>query len=78
MKKTEDSIQTLPCQRGLVIGIGGKEIKEAYEQHRRLPYTAPLHVVKDEMSERYPDLFPPQSITNKSCRPAPATEGTET
>ncbi|MBE0541771.1 MAG: hypothetical protein IH623_10335 [Verrucomicrobia bacterium] len=39
---------------------GVLEMKEAYEQHRKQPNTTPLHIMKDEMAERYPDLFPPQ------------------
>lgn len=39
---------------------GVVEMKESYDQHRKLPNTAPLHIMKDEMAECYPDLFPPQ------------------
>jgi hypothetical protein len=39
---------------------GVAEMKESYDQHRKLPNTAPLHIVKDEMAECYPDLYPPQ------------------
>ena len=35
-------------------------MKESYDQHRKLPNTAPLHIVKDQIAECYPDLFPPQ------------------
>jgi len=35
-------------------------MKEAYDQHRSQANKAPLHIVTDEMAERYPDLFPPQ------------------
>lgn len=40
---------------------GVLEMKEAYEQHREQRNTTPLHIVRDEMAECYPDLFPPQS-----------------
>jgi Tubulin like len=39
---------------------GVREMKKAYEQHRQQPNTTPLHIVRDEMAECYPDLFPPQ------------------
>jgi len=39
---------------------GVLEMKEAYEQHRGQANTPPLHIVKDDMAECYPDLFPPQ------------------
>ena len=39
---------------------GVREMKEAYDQHRSQANKAPLHIVTDEMAERYPDLFPPQ------------------
>ena len=39
---------------------GMREMKEAYDQHRSQANKAPLHIVTDEMAERYPDLFPPQ------------------
>ena len=38
---------------------GVREMKEAYDQHRSQANKAPLHIVTDEMAERYPDLFPP-------------------
>ncbi|MFN3421790.1 MAG: hypothetical protein ACK40X_08710 [Armatimonadota bacterium] len=37
---------------------GIEEMKEAYEQHRRQGGT-PLHIVRDEMAEQFPDLYPP-------------------
>lgn len=39
---------------------GVVEMKESYEQHRKQANTPPLHLVKDDMAECYPDLFPPQ------------------
>lgn len=39
---------------------GVREMKEAYDQHRSQANKPPLHIVTDEMAERYPDLFPPQ------------------
>ena len=39
---------------------GVVEMKESYEQHRKQANTTPLHIVKDDMAECYPDLFPPQ------------------
>lgn len=39
---------------------GVQEMKDAYEQHRKQANRPPLHIVTDEMAERYPDLFPPQ------------------
>jgi hypothetical protein len=39
---------------------GIQEMKESYEQHRQQPNTPPLHLLKDDMAECYPDLFPPQ------------------
>ncbi len=39
---------------------GVAEMKEAYEQHRKQANTPPLHIMKDDMAECYPDLFPPQ------------------
>ena len=39
---------------------GVREMKEAYDQHRSQANKSPLHIVTDEMAERYPDLFPPQ------------------
>ena len=39
---------------------GVVEMKASYEQHRKQPNTPPLHLVKDDMAECYPDLFPPQ------------------
>ena len=35
------------------------ELKKAYDQHRQSNST-PLHIVKDELAECYPDLFPPR------------------
>lgn len=39
---------------------GVQEMKRAYDQHRKQPNTAPLHIVRDELAESYPDLYPPR------------------
>jgi len=39
---------------------GVAEMKDSYDQHRKQPNTPPLHLLKDDMAECYPDLFPPQ------------------
>ncbi|MEI8195374.1 MAG: tubulin-like doman-containing protein [Phycisphaerae bacterium] len=47
---------------------GVAEMKEAYEQHRQQPNTPPLHIVRDEMAECFPDLYPPQPETLEKAR----------
>lgn len=39
---------------------GISEMKEAYLQHRQQPNSPPLHIVADEMADRFPDLYPPE------------------
>ena len=38
---------------------GIAEMKQAYDNHRKMPQNGPLHIVRDEMAARYPDVFPP-------------------
>jgi hypothetical protein len=47
---------------------GVLEMKESYEQHRKQANTTPLHIVKDDMAECYPDLFPPQPVVLERAR----------
>lgn len=47
---------------------GVAEMKEAYDQHRQQPNTTPLHIMRDEMAECFPDLFPPQPETLERAR----------
>lgn len=51
---------------------GVAEMKESYEQHRKQANTTPLHIVKDDMAECYPDLFPPQPEVLERARIAQA------
>ncbi|MGQ9523773.1 MAG: tubulin-like doman-containing protein [Armatimonadota bacterium] len=36
------------------------EMKKAYEDHRRHASNPPLHIVRDEMAYRFPDILPPK------------------
>jgi len=47
---------------------GVQEMREAYEQHRKLANRPPLHIVTDETAESYPDLFPPQLLLLERAR----------
>lgn len=47
---------------------GVLEMKKAYEQHRSQANTAPLHIMRDELAECYPDLYPPQPEVLKQAR----------
>jgi hypothetical protein len=55
---------------------GITEMKEAYDR-RRQSGALPLHIVRDEMAERFPDIFPPRrgedlerALTLKAVAPA--------
>jgi hypothetical protein len=38
---------------------GIEEMRAAYERHRAVAQNPPLHIVRDEMATRYPDIMPP-------------------
>lgn len=62
IKEIEDSSQIVFFQEWGRFPLralqGMEEMKAAYEQHRRQGGT-PLHIVRDEMAEQFPDLYPP-------------------
>jgi hypothetical protein len=63
IKPLEDSSQVVFFQEcgafPLRALLGVQELKDAYEQHRVIG-GAPTHIERDEMAERFPDLFPPE------------------